>query len=411
MKTLIALSLVSLALPHLTFGDDDWLQWRGPNRDGMVKGAEWPDKLGEGNLTKLWNLELDKGYPGPLITSDSVLVVETADAKEEVVRSLSRDAGKEKWEARWAGSMKVPFFAAKNGSWVRSTPASDGERIYVGGMKDRLVAVNIKDGTFAWNVDFTEREGTPVPSFGFASSPLVDGDAVYVLAGCAVTKINAKTGETIWRAMEDKRAMYGSAFSSPVIATICGKRQLVAQTRSTLGGIDLETGEVLWSYEVKAFRNMNILTPTVIGDQVFTATYGGGSSLFEVRKSADGLAVEKLWGTKTEGYMSSPIAIGDYVYLHGRDKKLRCISLETGRETWVSDEKFGEYWSSVSNGSKILALDSDGELILLNANPKEMEILGRLEVSPDSPTWAHLAISGDEVFVRDLTGVTAYSWK
>ena len=59
--------------------------------------------------------------------------------------------------------MKVPFFARKNGSWVRSTPACDGESIYIGGIRDVLVAIDLENGRERWRVDFPEREGSPVP--------------------------------------------------------------------------------------------------------------------------------------------------------------------------------------------------------------------------------------------------------
>jgi len=240
----------------------------------------------------------------------------------------------------------------------------------------------------------------------------VDGDALYVQAGCAVAKLDAETGETIWRALEDTRAMFGSAFSSPVMASIHGKRQLVAQTRSTLGGIDPETGDVLWSIPVEAFRGMNILTPTVIGDRVFTATYGGGSFMFEIDKSGTGeFSVKQLWRDKEiEGYMSSPVAIGDHLYLLGRNKHFYCINAETGKVAWKSDEKFGEYWSMVANGDRILALDQKGELLLIHATPEKFELLDRRKISKE-PTWAHVAVSGDRILVRGLKSLSAYQWQ
>ena len=74
--------------------------------------------------------------------------------------------------------------------------------------------------------------------------------------------------------MKDDRAMSGSAFSSPVTAEVGGKNQLLIQAREELAGLDLESGKVIWRYKVKAFRGMNILTPTVIGDTIFTSSVG-----------------------------------------------------------------------------------------------------------------------------------------
>ena len=90
-------------------------------------------------------------------------------------------------------------------------------------------------------------------------------------------KLDKQTGETVWRSLQDSGGMNGSAFSSPMKATIAGKPQILVQTRERLAGVDEITGEELWSQEIEAFRGMNILTPVVFGDAIFTSTYGGKS--------------------------------------------------------------------------------------------------------------------------------------
>ena len=379
--------LVVTAFPTFfgeAFADDSWSQWRGPSRDGKLgaSAGEWPSSLSEKNLTLAWKVNLEKGFSSPVISGGKVFSVETEDKKREVARAFELESGRELWRQEWEGAMKVPFFARKNGSWVRATPATDGDSLFVAGIRDVLVNLGVTDGKEKWRIDFVEREETQLPAFGYVSSPLIYGDHLFVQAGMAVAKLDKRSGATVWRALEDRRAMFASAFSSPVIATIQGQEQLVAQTRSTLAGLDLESGAVLWSTPVEAFRGMNILTPTVVGDQVFTATYGGGSFLFEVSKSDGKFSVEQKWRQKEiEGYMSSPLAIGDHLYFLARDKKFYCVETGTGEVHWVSDEKFGDYWSLVANGNRILALDQNGELLLIDAAPDALRILDRRKIS------------------------------
>ena len=104
---------------------------------------------------------------------------------------------------------------------------------------------------------------------------------------------------------------------------------------------------------------MNILTPTVRENQVFTAAYGGGIYLFEVEATGEeSQKVKTVWNKETpEGYMSSPQWIGQHIYLHGRDQKLHCIDAANGNLVWSSDEKFGQYWSMIRQENRILALD------------------------------------------------------
>ncbi len=390
----------------------DWPQWRGPTRDGLVVSAAWPTTLDERVLKPLWRVEMAEGYPGPIISGDRVFTVETLEEKDEVVRCFDVKTGQQQWEKRWPGAMKVPFFARRNGSWIKATPACDGERLYVMGMLDDLVCLDVKTGDEVWRVDFKQRYATNAPMFGQACSPLVDGDAVYVQAGLSVCKLNKKTGETIWRAMDDAREMNGGNFSSPVIATVAGKRQLLVQTRAELAGIDIESGAVLWRQTIKSFRGMNILPPTAVGqDTVFTSSYGGGSYMFRLTANADGtLASEQLWANDIEGYMSSPLVIDGYLYMHKRDQTFTCIDPKTGQAKWTSERKFGEYWSTVYNGKHILALDQNGTLLLIEASPDEAcKIIAERKIAEEE-TWAHLALEGDRLYVRELKGLAVYRW-
>ena len=105
--------------------------------------------------------------------------------------------------------------------------------------------------------------------------------------------------------------------------------------------------------------------------------------------------------------MSSPVVVGDFAYLHLQSQRLACFDLRTGDTQWTTKESFGEYWSLAANGDRILALDARGELILFKANPEQFELLDRKKVSAQE-TWGHLAVAGDEVFVRELKGLAAY---
>ena len=392
----------------------DWPQWRGPDRLGTIENSQWPDALNDQTLTTLWRVELDPGYPGPIIAGDQVFTFESKDAEEEVVRALSTKDGEQLWETGWKGAMRVPFFARRNGDWVKSTPATDGEHVYAIGMQDELVCLKAADGEIVWRVDFKERYGTAGPSFGQPCSPLLDGDALYIQAGMSVCKLDKKSGKTLWRALIDERQMMGGAFSSPAIAMVAGKRQLLVQTRGELCGLDLETGDVLWRKGIKAFRGMNILPPTAIDENhVFTSSYGGGSFMFKITADGDaGFDIELVWShEKSEGYMSAPQLIDGHLYMHGRNQTWWCIEAKTGEVKWsVKDKKkYGDYSTMVVNGNRILCLGYDGILRLIEPSPEKLKILSEHKVSGEE-TWGHLAIVGDVLYIRELEGLKAIRW-
>jgi outer membrane protein assembly factor BamB len=387
---------------------EKWPGWRGVHRDGKSTARQWPQSLDEDHLKLSWEIPLDLGYSGPIVDGQNVYVTETVGKKSESVRALDRASGEQKWTTSWEGAMSVPFFAKSNGDWIRSTPACDGQRLYVAGMRDVLVALNIADGSEAWKVDFPKQFGSELPSFGFVCSPLVDGDWLYVQAGGGVCKLKAATGELVWKKLDDGGGMNGSAFSSPILATLHDRLQLLVQTRTTLVGLDPESGETLWSKPIEAFRGMNILTPTVYQNSIFTSSYGGKSWRYDFGPKQGPWDVAMAWENKVQGYMSSPILIGSHLFLHLRNQRFVCIDMESGKELWTT-RPFGKYWSMVSNGEQILALDEQGKLFLIDADPTEFRMVSERKVSEEE-SWAHLAVVDDQVFVRHLKGLSVYQW-
>ncbi len=387
----------------------NWPQWRGPDRDGFLpKDAPWPAKISKESLTQSWRVELGKGYPGPIVSDQLVFSIESME-NQESVKAFDRKSGKLAWSIEWDGKMKVPFFAARNGSWVRSTPAFDGENLFVCGMRDVLHSIHAKTGKINWKVDFVKRYGTPLPAFGMVCSPLIEGDHLYIQAGSGFVKLDKKTGKSIWRTLTDKGGMFGSAFSSPVVKKINGVKQLVVQTRTDLAGVDPKSGKKLWSKPIKAFRGMNILTPTILDNQIFTSSYGGKSLMLDIQKTGDKQSVQLAWENKQEGYMSGPIMIDGFCYIHLKKQRITCLDMKNGETKWISSESFGKYMSMVSNGKEILALDENGILYLIKPSPEKFIILEKRTIS-ESPTWAHLALSGNQLFVRELEALACYSW-
>lgn len=415
-QVLVILAVITATEPNKAKGSEAgiWGQWRGPSRDGKVAGTRWPERLSGEYLTAGWRTALAPGYSGPIVSAEAVFVTETRDKSTEIVRALDRRTGKEIWNVSWPGAISVPFYAKSRGDWIRSTPAYDGKTLYVAGMRDVLVALDAKTGRERWRVDFVSKYQSSVPDFGLICSPLVEGEFVYIQAANSLFKLKRSTGEIVWRTFEGRPGIESEgSFSSPVMATIGGERQLVVQSREYLAGIDLSGGKVLWKQPVPSFRGMNILTPTVFGDSVFTSSYQNKSWSYKVTRSATGSAesygVAEAWSNNASGYMSTPVIIGENAYLHLGNQRFTCIDLKTGERTWTSTP-FGKYVSLVAQGDRILGLDERGILLLIEADPKEFRLIDQRQISEDE-TWAHLAVAGDELFVRELRAMASFRWR
>lgn len=397
-----------LAMPLSNAEDADWNQWRGPDRDSRIDSAPFPEKLAE-SLKLVWQREHDPSYSGPVVCGDLVYTTETINKTSERVTAYKLASGEVAWTAEWPGSMAVPFFAAANGDWIRSTPVCNDQHLIVLGMRDVLVSLDPKTGAEQWRVDFPKLFGSPLPSFGAVCSPLIDEGHVYVQTAAALVKLSTADGSIAWKSLESSGDMMsGGAFSSPTIATISGKKQLLVQTRQELCGIEMGTGSVLWSEPIEAFRGMNILTPTVIGDKIFTSAHSGKAQLFEIAKNDDDTwSVNELWVQKTQAYMSSPVVVGDSIYLHLKNQRVVSLAIDDGSIRWTS-EPFGKYWSMIAAGERILALDNGGELLLIQADDSGLNIVDRMKVADDA--WAHLAIQGNQLIVRDLKALKVFAF-
>ena len=403
---------------------EDWTQWRGPNRDGVVVGKKWPADLKEQSLKLNWHVKLGSSYSGALLDKDTVYVTESVGPKKGVyefdtVQALDRVTGKVKWKQQWAGTGKwnVTWPGRVNGAWIRSTPALANDKLFVAGMHDRLLCLDAKTGKKLWEIDFPKKFKTPIPGFGCVCSPMVDGKFVYMQAGASFCKIEQASGKIIWRTMKDTGGLRGGGFSSPVITTLDGKRQILLQARTELTGIDVNSGAVLWKKQVKSFRGMNILTPLPYENGVYTSTYRYGSFFYSIKKGNESWIADEKWknGSKSSAYMASPVLYGGHAYLLIQDGNFACYNLKTGKECWRSEKRFGSgrhgmYMSLVRQGDRILGLDQGGNLHLIKASPKEFQLIDSRKVS-EQPTWAHLAVSGDQVAVRELNAIALYDWK
>lgn len=412
MRSITLLATVAISGAVLVFdaaSAGEWTQWRGPTRDGRVESL--PSSLS--GLQLDWSAELGPSYSSPLVDDDRVYVTESVEGKREAVVAFDRRSGREVWRTAWDGAMKVPFFAAANGSWIRATPALAGGRLYVAGMLDVLVCLDASTGDEIWRVDFKERMGTPKPAFGYVSSPLVYENLVMTQAGGAVVAVDASTGAAVWSAMKTEGGMSsGSAFSSPA-AVIDGPngQQLLVQTRSTLAGLNPNDGSVYWSTPVEAFRGMNILTPTarINGDalEVFTSSYGGRSTMFRIAGGTGD--VQTVWDNKSQGYMSSPVVKGDRIVVHLKNQRVSAFDWNTGDTLWTS-RPYSKYWSMLTDGNEVLALEERGELHRIDVDGDEINVLESKKVS-ESETWAHVGWDGDQLLVRRLDGIDVYSLK
>ena len=398
-KALAALAIVSAVAAASAQTRTDWPQWRGPTRDGVVGAAlpaQWPEAL-----TKRWEISVGAGHASPVVSGNRVVAI-ARQGDQEIVRALDLASGKEIWRAAYLAPYTVNPAAFSHGPGPKSTPAIAGGRVFTFGIGGILSAFDLASGTLLWRVPAP----AVLPQYGTATSPLIDsGDDASVVVHVggdgkgALTSFDAATGKPRWQWNGD-----GPGSGSPIIATIGGVRQVIAQTQKFLVGLNASTGALLWQLPFTDDFNQNAFTPIVFRDLLINA--GVDAPLTAIRlKFVGGKWIPELAWTnpQTPMFMSSPVLIGGTIYgLTTRSRgQFVAIDAATGKTLWNTQGREGENASMLGSRSWLLASTTDGNLIVARANPQKYEEVRRYQVA-QSAVWAHPAISGNSIIVKDL---------
>ena len=384
--------------------DTDWPQWRGPTRDGFVGAAlpaQWPKAL-----KKRWETPVGAGHASPVVSGNRVVVI-ARQGDEEIVRALDLASGKEIWRAAYPAPYNINSAAWAHGAGPKSTPAIAGGRVFTLGIGGILSAFDLATGSLIWRVPAP----AVLPQYGSVTSPLTDGTSVIVHVGGyengALTSFDAATGKPRWQWNGD-----GPGSGSPIIATFGGVRQVIAQTQKLLVGLDASTGTLLWQLPFTTDFDQNAFTPIVFQDLLINA--GLDAPLTAIRPKLDGgkWNCETVWtNPQTPMFMSSPVLIGGTIYgLTVRSRgQFVAIDATSGKTLWHTQGREGENASMMGSRSWLLASTTDGNLVVARANPQKYDEVRRYQIS-QSALWAHPAITGSSIIVKDVDKVICWSF-
>jgi outer membrane protein assembly factor BamB len=386
----------------------DWPQWRGPRRDGSITAAlpsQWPDAL-----TKRWVVPVGEGHASPVVSGSRVVVI-ARQGDDEVVRALDLASGREIWRAAYPAPYTVNSAAWSHGAGPKSTPAIADGRVFTFGIGGILSAFDLANGTLLWRVPAP----AVLPQYGTATSPLVDrfqgATSIIVHVGGyesgALTSFDAATGTPRWQWTGD-----GPGSGSPIVATLGGVRQVIAQTQKLLVGLDASTGALLWQMPFATDFDQNAFTPVVFQDLLINGGIDQPLTAFRLKLADGKWTGEMVWSNpQTPMFMSSPVVVGATIYgLAQRSKgQFVAIDAKTGKTLWATQGREGENASMMGSPSWLLASTTDGNLVVARANPEKYEEVRRYQIA-DSAVWAHPAITDRSIVVKDADKVICWTY-
>jgi len=379
----------------------DWPQYLGPGRD-----AVYPDEA----LTRTWpsdgpkvlwrKRDIGAGMSGVVVAGGRVVLFHEVN-RYDTIDCLDAKSGKAIWINSYASSF-VPGYGSAAGP--RATPAIDGGRVYTMGGHGVVVCTDFATGKTVWKIDTQKKYRASDGFFGMACSPLVEGDAVLLNiggeAGAGIVALDKHTGGLLWKTLDDE-----ASYSSPVMATLNGKRRAVFFARTGLAVVNPANGKIDFQtrWRARIHASVNAAAPLVAGDRIFvTSSYNTGALVLQV----DGGGFNTVWSNDTSlsSQYASVMHRDGFLYgTHGRADvppvpALRCVQLATGRVRWSVDD-FGDCLMLLC-GDRLLALMESGELVLGQATPAGWREISRAQVV-GSGTRSQPALANGLLFVRD----------
>ena len=397
------LALAFAVVSCLSVSADDWPGWRGADRTGVSNEKGLLKKWPAGGPEQKWKAtKLGGGYSTPSVADGKVFVIGAKD-DGEFVFALKLEDGKPLWNRRVGDVAKVGY------EGPRCTPTIDGDSIYAMSSNGELACMNVSDGDVKWNKDLKSDFGGSFGGWGYAESPLVDGDNVIVTPGgdkASMVCLNKSDGSVAWKSQIDGAG--SAAYSSAIPVKVGNGKQYVNFLSHALVGVDAKTGKFAWKYEKSANGTANCSTAVAKNGVVFSASgYGTGGGAVKIGpKSATELYFRKEFQSHHGGF----VLIGNHVY-GTNDQALLCMDFKAGKIAW-QNRSVGK-GSIVAVDGMLIVRSEQGPVALVVASPKGYEFRGKFD-QPDrsgQSAWAYPVVADGTLLLRDQDVMLAYDVK
>jgi outer membrane protein assembly factor BamB len=383
---------------------ENWPGWRGPTGQGHSAEKELPLTWSDKENVK-WKAPLpDSGNASPAVWGDHVFLTQaTHKGTRRGVLCIDRKTGKEKWARYIDFAGKEPTH--NTNPYGSATCATDGERVIASLGSAGLLCLD-----FAGKELWKKGLGEFTHIWGTASSPVLHGAHVILWCGPGerqfLVALNKKTGDELWRHEEpgghaglQKGDPWIGSWSTPIIAKVGDREELILSVPKKVKGFDPKTGKELWS--CAGLTDLVYTSPVVSPDGIVVAMSGYGGSALAVRAggSGDVTRTHRLWHhPRNPQRIGSAVIVGDHAYLVNEPGGASCFELKTGKDLWQRERLLSTTWGSfVHAGDRLYVTSTSGETVVLKADPK-LDELARNKL-PDQ-VLASIAASDGELFIR-----------
>jgi outer membrane protein assembly factor BamB len=377
----------------------EWPGFRGPGRDNIIPGVRIVTDWSKSPPVELWRRPIGPGWSSFAVHGNHIYTQEQR-GDDEIVSCYDLTTGAPVWRHR----DPARFWESNAGAGPRGTPTFSNGRIYTLGATGLVNALDASNGAVVWSRNAAADTGAPIPTWGFAGSPLVVNDAVIVATGGRLAAYDLGTGNPRWVAQSG-----GGGYSSPQLATIGGVSQILLLNSAGAASVAPADGKLLWKHE---WNSDGMVQPGVIaGSDVLIGSGSGGSEVgmrrIAIAHGPEGWRVEERWTTNgLKPYFNDFVVHKGHAF--GFDGSiLSCIDLADGKRKW----KGGRYGQGqmilLPDQDALLVLSEEGELALVSAAPDQFTELARFKAI-EGKTWNHPVLVSDRLLVRNGEEMAAF---
>lgn len=376
--TAALLFVVMTFVPTVTWGADvladsklttaEWPWWRGPMRNGIAADQKPPVRW-SANDNVIWKAPVvGRGHGSPIVVGNQV-ILNTADvaAGTQHVVCYSRKTGELQWNTTvHRGGLHVKGKKKPNekASWASTTPACDGQLIFVSFYSDNAIHVTALDrsGRQVWQKKLSDY----IVHQGYAASPTIFGSLVIASAdnkgGGLFAALDRQTGNTVWQNQRPSKPNY----ASPVILSAAGREQLLFTGCDRVASFDPLSGKELW--QIEGSTTECVTTAVTDGERVFSSGGYPQNHVSAIRADGSG---EIVWQNNVRVYVPSMLVREGYLYAVADAGVAMCWESATGREMWKGRLRGTFSASPVMVGDYIYATNESGRTFVYHADPKK----------------------------------------
>ncbi|MBI9068155.1 MAG: PQQ-binding-like beta-propeller repeat protein [Salinivirgaceae bacterium] len=417
MMKILKLTLILTFATYFSGSSQIISQWRGENRDGIYKETgllkQWP---AEGPKMLWFNDQLPKGYSSPAVDEKALFITGIIDTLDYL---LALDF---KGEILWKTPIGKAWMASFSDS--KSTPAIDGDKLYVISDHGELSCVNKNTGEIIWQVDAEKIYGGKTGSWGVCESPLVFNDMVfYTPAGDKTTMVafNKETGKEIWKT-ETLNDFTG--YVSPILIQENGMNVVVNVLGNYVFGVNADNGKILFkapyseigseaSLKVGDWASIINTNSPLYKDHELYVTSGYDHSGIKFKLSDDFSKIETVWiDSVLDVHHGGVVLVDNHIYgsnwIDNRRGNWCCVNWETGKATYEAE------WNTkgsiiYADGMLYCYDEKKGNIALVEATSEAFKIISEFKVPyGKGPHWSHLVIKDKKLYVRHEDALMVY---